>query len=115
MLDFSGSLRYDMHGRKRKTKALSKPKKHHTKYHTSNVSYQTKSVDKNKQVLQEYKEKYFIKSAPLKSDYDRAKEIQREQERKMRVEESSKYTIAPAYNKGAYQVIPRECVKDIGR
>tara|TARA_B100000497_G_C7264606_1_gene186636 strand:+ start:179 stop:460 length:282 start_codon:yes stop_codon:yes gene_type:complete len=27
----------------------------------------------------------------------------------------SKYTIAPAYNKGAYQVISRENVKDIGR
>ena len=113
MIDYSGSLRYDMHGRKRKTKALSKPKK---KYHT--VSYSNnfeRKPNNNKEVLQAYKEKYFIKSAPLKSDYDRAKEIQREQERKMRVEESSKYTIAPAYNKGAYQVIPRECVKDIGR
>jgi len=30
-------------------------------------------------------------------------------------QESSKYTIAPAYNKGAYQVIPRKEVKDIGR
>lgn len=28
---------------------------------------------------------------------------------------SSKYTIAPAYNKGAYQVISVENVKDIGR
>jgi hypothetical protein len=28
---------------------------------------------------------------------------------------SATYTIAPAYNKGAYQVIPREGVKDIGR
>lgn len=28
---------------------------------------------------------------------------------------SSKYTIAPAYNKGAYQVISRENVKDIGK
>lgn len=28
---------------------------------------------------------------------------------------SSKYTIAPAYNKGAYQVISRDNVKDIGR
>jgi len=27
----------------------------------------------------------------------------------------SKYTIAPAYNKGAYQVISTENVKDIGR
>ncbi len=112
MLDFSGSLRYDMHGRKRKTKALSKPKKYHTKYHTPNFD---KPVNRNKQVLQEYKDKYLVKSAPLMSDYDRAKEMQREQERKMRVQESSKYTIAPAYNKGAYQVIPRQCVKDIGR
>lgn len=112
MLDFSGSLRYDMHGRKRKTKALSKPKKHHTKYHTQKFE---PKPNNNKEVLQAYKEKYFIKSAPLMSDYDRAKEMQREQERKMRVEESSKYTIAPAYNKGAYQVIPRKEVKDIGR
>lgn len=28
---------------------------------------------------------------------------------------SAKYTIAPAYNKGAYQVISRENVRDIGR
>lgn len=32
-----------------------------------------------------------------------------------RKEISSKYTIAPAYNKGAYQVIPKDAVKDIGR
>ena len=30
-------------------------------------------------------------------------------------EASSEYTIAPAYNKGAYQVISRENVKDIGK
>lgn len=28
---------------------------------------------------------------------------------------SSTYTIAPAYNKGAYQVISRDNIKDIGR
>lgn len=28
---------------------------------------------------------------------------------------SSKYTIAPAYNKGAYQVISPENIKDIGK
>ena len=28
---------------------------------------------------------------------------------------SSRHTIAPAYNKGAYQVITKENVKDIGR
>jgi len=28
---------------------------------------------------------------------------------------SSNYTIAPAYNKGPYQVISKSCIKDIGR
>jgi|MEHZ01.5.fsa_nt_MEHZ011579327.1_3 hypothetical protein len=32
-----------------------------------------------------------------------------------RQEVSSQYTIAPAYNKGAYQVISRTNVEDIGR
>ena len=32
-----------------------------------------------------------------------------------RLEESKKFTIAPAYNKGAYQVISKNNVKDIGR
>ena len=30
-------------------------------------------------------------------------------------EESQKFTVAPAYNKGAYQVISRSNIKDIGR
>lgn len=30
-------------------------------------------------------------------------------------EASSEYTIAPAYNKGAYQVISKENIKDIGK
>ena len=28
---------------------------------------------------------------------------------------SSSHTIAPAYNKGGYQVISKDCIKDIGR
>jgi len=32
-----------------------------------------------------------------------------------KIEESKKFTIAPAYNKGAYQVISRENVRDIGK
>jgi len=32
-----------------------------------------------------------------------------------RLEESKKFTIAPAYNKGAYQVINKNNYKDIGR
>ena len=32
-----------------------------------------------------------------------------------RLEESKKFTVAPAYNKGAYQVITKENIKDIGK
>ena len=32
-----------------------------------------------------------------------------------RLEESQKFTVAPAYNKGAYQVIPKSEIKDIGK
>lgn len=32
-----------------------------------------------------------------------------------RLEESKKFTVAPAYNKGAYQVITKDSIKDIGR
>jgi hypothetical protein len=28
---------------------------------------------------------------------------------------TSNHTIAPAYNKGGYQVISKECIKDIGK
>lgn len=38
-----------------------------------------------------------------------------EKDTSFKLEESKKFTVAPAYNKGAYQVIPKDCVKDIGR
>jgi hypothetical protein len=34
---------------------------------------------------------------------------------KEKLEISAGYTVAPAYNKGAYQVIPRDQVENIGR
>ena len=32
-----------------------------------------------------------------------------------KLEESKKFTVAPAYNKGAYQVIPPSDIKHIGK
>jgi hypothetical protein len=32
-----------------------------------------------------------------------------------RLEESKKFTIAPAYNKGGYQVISKDNIKNIGK
>ena len=54
--------------------------------------------------------------APLKSDYQTAKELKEQMQfEKEKLEISRGYTVAPAYNKGAYQVIPRTDVKHIGK
>ena len=54
--------------------------------------------------------------APLKSDFQTAKEIQEQMEfEKEKREISKQYTLAPAYNKGAYQVIPKSDLKHIGK
>ena len=41
--------------------------------------------------------------------------LKQESQHNWRLEESKKFTVATAYNKGAYQVIPRSEIKDIGR
>ena len=111
MLDYSGSLRYDIHGRKRKTKALSKPKKSRgcssigraPALHAGGSEFESRQLHQKK-----------YRSMPIGS-YE-AKHALEEMKRKIVAQqESKKYTVAPAYNKGAYQVIPKDCVKDIGR
>ena len=117
-INYVGSLRYDMHGRKRKTNSLKKARSSRTVrthgFHPCNVGSNPARAT-NQEVLEEYRQKFLVKSAPLKTDYDRAKEIQAAQDKQMRIEESKKFTVAPAYNKGAYQVIPRSDIKHIGK
>ena len=111
MLDFSGSLRYDMHGRKRKTKALSKPKVRRgcssigraPALHAGGSEFESRQLHQKK-----------YRSMPIGS-YDAQSALAEMKKKIVAQQESSKYTIAPAYNKGAYQVIPRKEVKDIGR
>ena len=107
MLDFSGSLRYDMHGRKRKTKALSKARSSSQVrthgFHPCNLGSNPGRATNKK-----------FKSMPIGS-YD-AKAALAEMKRKIVAQQESKnYTIAPAYNKGAYQVIGKNNIKDIGK
>ena len=45
----------------------------------------------------------------------RGERTKKETRKKEKQEISATYTIAPAYNKGAYQVISSENIKDIGR
>jgi hypothetical protein len=107
MLDFSGSLRYDMHGRKRKTKALKKARSSSQVrthgFHPCNLgSNPGRATNKN------------FKSMPIGS-YDAKAALAEMKLKLIRQQESKNFTVAPAYNKGAYQVIPRREVKDIGR
>ena len=105
-----GSLRYDMHGRKRKTKSLSTPKKRGcSSIGRAPALHAGGSEFKSRQLHQK---KY--RSMPIGS-YDAQSALAEMKKKIVAQQESSKYTIAPAYNKGAYQVIPRKEVKDIGR
>ena len=116
-INYIGSLRYDMHGRKRKTVALKQKKKSRggssvgraPALHAGGRGFDSLS-------LHQTKEDRIKILAPLKSDFERAKEIQEQMEfEKEKQQISKKYTVAPAYNKGAYQVIPNTDIKHIGK
>ncbi len=108
MINMSGSLRYGPSGKRRKTKAFSK-----------------KKVDKQVQRIKDLAD--WNRDGNLKYEEERRKYPSLEskrgdglgtvntewEEEKKRI--SSQYTIAPAYNKGAYQVIGKDSVKDIGK
>ena len=105
-----GSLRYDMHGRKRKTKSLSTPKKRGCSsigrapaLHAGGSEFESRQLHHKK-----------FRSMPIGS-YDAQSALLEMKKKLVAQKESAKYTVAPAYNKGAYQVIPRDCVEDIGK
>ncbi len=95
----AGSLRYDFTGRKRKTKALNKCKRPQRTFKQMEV----RSVHPN------YEDQVQYKSAPLTPPR------QVVQDDSYKKEVSSKYTVSIAFNKGAYQVIPDENIKHIGK
>ena len=99
-INMIGSLRYSMNGKKRKTKSLNKAKT------PKNVWTKTTSLSVTPPSVKEYPS-YTSSVAPMSG-----KDVKWEQE-KLKI--SSSYTVAPAYNKGAYQVIPQKEVKDIGK
>lgn len=106
-LNLSSSIRYGPHGKRRKTKAFSKKSKRQ-KYQEM-ILQQQKIFDR---VIKEVSETEKIPSLLLKGGGGGQKNLEWEQE-KLKI--SSQYTIAPAYNKGAYQVIGKNNIKDIGK
>ena len=89
-----GSMMYDQYGRKRKVKKL----------------YISKKATPNfaKQEAKQFKEASEIPSMPIG-------EYKTPQDNSYRKEVSKQYTVSIAYNKGAYQVIPKKEIKDIGK
>jgi len=91
-----GSMRYSPSGRKRKTNAWKKAKAPNFKAQAQKTF---KPSAETKQEIPSMKTGKY--SAPVDNSW--------------KVEESKKYPVAPAYNKGAYQVIPASDIKHIGK
>tara|TARA_B100000900_G_C20365591_1_gene628195 strand:+ start:360 stop:689 length:330 start_codon:yes stop_codon:yes gene_type:complete len=106
-LNLNSSLRYGPSGKKRKTKAFTtKSKKQKYK---ELVLQQQKTFDR---VVREVSETEKIPSMIHQGGGHGQKNLEWEKE-KLKI--SSQYTVAPAYNKGAYQVIGKSDIKHIGK
>tara|TARA_B110000977_G_scaffold155171_1_gene197357 strand:+ start:211 stop:516 length:306 start_codon:yes stop_codon:yes gene_type:complete len=101
-MNYIGSINYTPSGRKRKSKALK------TRRKTQQVFVPLK-VEKSLAELrmEEFNEKY--KSHSVDTKY------QPSEDQSWKIEESKNFTVAPAFNKGAYQVIPQSDVEHIGK
>ena len=108
MMNMGGSLRYDMNGRKRKAYKKNNP----TVKKTRVVSKTTmaKEPDRMQEIKDHYK-KY--PSLTVSKSAGKGTLNSKWVEEKKQI--SSGYTVAPAYNKGAYQVIGKSNIKDIGK
>ena len=99
----NGSLNYDSHGRRRKT-VRTKRKSHRSKWtKVGAVAQQGERRTCTAKVAG---------SIPVSST-NAAKGTK--VDNSWKVEISKKYTVAPAYNKGAYQVIPTSDIQHIGK
>lgn len=107
MLDFSGSLRYDPSGRKRKTKAHSTRSRSRSRAAQNSGVYVPSSLPPRALDSSISRERYPSKEVTASKDPSI--------DTSWKIGESKNFTVAPAYNKGAYQVIPRNNIKDIGR
>ena len=115
-INYVGSLRYDMNGRKRKCVSLKQKKRGGSSVGRAPALHAGGREFESRSLHQQTREDRIKLLAPLKSDFQTAKEIQEQIKFEQEKREISKgYTVAPAYNKGAYQVIPKTDVKHIGK
>ena len=94
-----GSMNYTPSGRKRKTNAWKKAKAKPNFVAQSKKTFKEEKVEKQKEI------------PSMKSTSGHCSVA----DNSWKVEISKQYTVAPAYNKGAYQVIPKDDIKHIGK
>ena len=100
-----GSLNYDQHGRRRKRTITRRRKVSSPPINKGAVAQQGERRTCTAKVAG---------SIPVSST-SKGRGQGTKVDNSWKIEISKQYTIAPAYNKGAYQVIPRKEVKDIGK
>jgi hypothetical protein len=94
----NGSLNYDQTGRRRKDQTTKRKK------NTFNGGYSWSAGNNYRRPTTQHKS---LNTTICDTTISKESEI--------RKEVSSQYTVAVAYNKGAYQVIPKDGIKHIGR
>ena len=105
-----------MNGRKRKCVSLKQKQRGGSSVGRAPALHAGGREFESRSLHQQTREDRIKLLAPLKSDFQTAKEIQEQIKFEQEKREISKgYTVAPAYNKGAYQVIPKTDVKHIGK
>ena len=109
-MNYTNSLRYDIHGRKRKTNALRKANPYQPKASVVESRRNAYSVGDAQDIqrMEEHREKY-----PSMSDMGIA--YVPTEDTSYKKEESKNYTVAIGYNKGTYQVISRDEITSIGK
>lgn len=108
MMNLGSSMRYGPSGKKRKTKAWTTKKRNVTPPHLQGELKPSLESRQRIEAIKEYNEKYPSYSGPktgntLVADNDYKKEA------------SKNFTVAIGYNKGSYQVIPKNEIKHIGK
>ena len=98
-----GSMRYSVNGRKKKNAHLYRKKRQSNKMTKGAVAQQGERRTCTAKVA----------DSISVSSTNAGKGTMPDNSWKLEI--SKKYTIAPAYNKGAYQVIPRDDVEHIGK
>ena len=112
-----GSLNYDQYGRKIKRKSRSSSRSRTLGFHPSNTGSSPVRDTKQRGAVAQQGERRTCTakvagSIPVSST---SAGTGTKVDNSWKLEISKKYTIAPAYNKGAYQVIPRDDVEHIGK